>query len=178
MKNSKGQFWSFDIIFAIVIFGIAIILLSFEWFNISNQFAISSGNWVSNLQFEAQSIRGRLLSTGSPSNWASVINSTDVSTWNGISIGIATENGTISMRRLMSFVAMSDYNYQATKQNLGVAFDYYVVLKSKTLNVSAGLNPGTNNATSIQVLKVPTEIDGESAQLEIMAWTNSTFGIN
>ena len=40
-KNMKMQFWSFDVIFAIVIFSVAITILAFTWYDINNQLSLA-----------------------------------------------------------------------------------------------------------------------------------------
>ncbi len=80
----RAQFWSFDVIFAVVIFGTALVLLTFVWTSISNQYSLSYGLGSANLQAQLQSLQNRILGPGTPSNWNSVLNVSNTMTWSNI----------------------------------------------------------------------------------------------
>ncbi len=174
----KAQFWSFDVIFAMVIFAVAILILTYVWYNINNQFSLAYGNGVGNMEEQLNELSVRLLSAGSPPNWNSVVNVTNTSTWSNVSIGLGSgQSKVLSMQKIMTFSSMANYNYQATKQPLGIGFDYYILITGKNFVIPIGLNPNTNGAVTVQVQTEPVIIDGNSATIKIMVWTNSSFGI-
>ncbi len=178
----KAQFWSFDVIFAIVIFSIAITILAFTWYQINSQLSIAYGNGATVMQLQASSLASTLLSPGSPSNWNSYVNTTNQSTWSDIGIGIGSNTSSIDSNKLYTLMSMSNYNYQATKQALGIGFDYYITITSQTssggaLNISIGENPGTHNALTVYVEKRSSYIDGTPVQVTIELWTNTPFGV-
>lgn len=177
----KGQFWSIDLVFAIVIFAGAIAMLSIAWSDINSQFASSYGFGVGIMQVQLNGLIQRLQSQGTPPDWNSVVSVNSVSTWTNTSIGLESPSGTsISRSKMLAFLAMADTNYQSTKQLLGVGYDYYVTISSQgQYNVSIGLNPVTRNATAIQVATVPIVFDnGQTGSMRVIVWTNTTFGVS
>jgi hypothetical protein len=178
----KAQFWSFDIVFAIVIFGIALVLLTFVWTSISNQYSLSYGMGSANLQAQLQSLQNRLLGTGTPSNWNSAVNVSNTLTWSNVSIGLGTGNGTaLSQGKVMTFLAMSGHNataYQATKPLLGVGYEYYIVLYGSNMTMSLGMSPYRTTPTEMQVATQSATLNGAPVTIRIMVWTNKTFGVS
>jgi hypothetical protein len=176
----KAQFWSFDAMFAMLIFLFAIVMLSFVWYNISNQLPLAAGYGPNGMLLQLNLLQAELLSSGSPSGWASSVNITDPNTWSNISIGIGTGSGTgVSYSKLMELDAMSNYDYNATKGALGIGFDYYITVRSDTIpmDIRIGRDPANSGTTSVQVAHEGVVIDGEPAEATITLWTNSTFGI-
>lgn len=176
----KAQFWSIDVIFAIIIFTGAMIALSIVWLNVNNQFSASYGYNIGSMQAQLNSLIVRMQSTGFPQNWNSQVTITNPSTWTNVTVGLGSQSGgSISTEKLMTLVSMSDSNYQATKQPLGVAYDYYITLSSPYgYNITVGKNPLTNNALAIQTATVPVVLDnGQPASVQVMVWTNTTFGV-
>jgi len=174
----KAQFWSFDIIFAIIIFVFAVVILTLVWINISDEFAISYGTNLIRMQSQLQTLSVQLVSKGVPSNWNSVMNLSSSNSWENFSIGLS--NGTadaLSQQKVNAFYNMSLTNYQATKPPLGVAYDYYIVIKGNGINTTIGTTPTTTNVTSVQVTNVPAVLNGNPVQIKIQLWTNSTLGI-
>lgn len=189
----RAQFWSFDVIFAIVIFGTAIVLLGYVWNTMSNQYALSYGMGSANLQAQLQSLQNRLLGPGTPPNWNSALNVSNTLTWSNVSIGLGTGNGTaLSPGKLMAFMAMSDYvpantpanspyyssSYQSTKQLLGVGYEYYIVIYGSNLTMSFGAPPFGSKSTATQVATQYATLNGAPVRVRIMVWTNKTFGVS
>ncbi|MGC8669552.1 MAG: hypothetical protein ACP5TL_00135 [Candidatus Micrarchaeia archaeon] len=176
----KAQFWSFDVIFAIVIFGVAITIIAFTWYQISTQLSLSYGNGAAIMELQADTLAKSLLSEGYPSDWESLINTTNSSTWKYVSIGILNRTG-ISIKKLYAFMSMSNSNYQATKQALGIGFDYFIVIESKLynngINITIGRNPAKNNALTIYVEKRSSFINGVPVEINIYLWTQTPFGV-
>ncbi|MGC9099553.1 MAG: hypothetical protein ACP5HW_03365 [Candidatus Micrarchaeia archaeon] len=172
----KLQFWSFDVIFAMIIFGFAITILAFVWYSINNQFSLAYGYGVSSMQIQAQTLANRLLTPGVPSSWSSLVVANNPSTWGNITIGLMGANG-VSLDKLATLESMSLYNYQATKQAMGVGFDYYIVIKYDGLSFGIGSNPYTHSALSIYVVNKPIMINGMPASMQVMLWTNTSFGV-
>ncbi len=173
----KAQFWSIDVIFAIVLFSIAIVIITFVWYSISNQFAIANGYGVGSMQAQLQGLESRIVSQGHPSYWNSAVDVSNTITWANMSVGLADGQGSLSTGKIMTLMAMASTNYQATKQDLGVGYDYYIVIKSNTFNVNMGLNPKGHNATSIQVATLPIVAGGSPGYMQLLVWTNTTFGV-
>jgi hypothetical protein len=179
----KAQFWSFDVIFAVVIFSIAITILAFTWYNINNQLSLAYGNSATIMQLQSLSFAGTLLSPGSPPNWDSDVNTTNINTWNFTSIGIGSANGTgISSKKLYTLMSMANYNYQATKQPLGIDFDYYITVTGTSsnggsLNATIGISPSKGHALTVYVEKRSSFIDGNPVQIVIYLWTNTSIGV-
>ena len=177
----KVQFWSIDMVFAIIIFSGCIILLSFVWSSINSQFSSSYGYSIGIMQIQLNNLVQRLQTAGSPSNWNSMISVNTVSTWGNVSVGLESSQGggVLSRNKLFSLMAMSNSNYQSTKQLLGVGYDYYIILSSQgQYNISVGLSPFAQNATAIQTATVPIVMDnGEPGSMQVMVWTNTTFGV-
>ncbi|MGC8495855.1 MAG: hypothetical protein ACP5MX_01450 [Candidatus Micrarchaeia archaeon] len=179
----KAQFWSFDVIFAVVIFSIAITILAFTWYNINNQLALAYGDSATIMQLQAESLADTLMSQGNPPNWYSIINTTNVNTWNDTSVGIGEGNGNgISSARLYALMSMASNNYQATKQALGIGFDYYIRINSTensgaNINIGIGSNPATGHALTVYVEKRSSILDGTPVQVTIDLWTNTSLGL-
>jgi len=178
----KAQFWSFDVIFAMVIFGTAIVILTFVWSGASNQYSLAYGLGVVNLQAQLQGLQNRILMQGTPSNWNSFINVSAPSKWPSMSIGLGTGNGTaLSPNKILTLMAMSSHNatsYQATKSLLGVGYDYYIIIYGDNVNIRLGMAPYKYKATAIQVASQSASLNGMPVKMQIMVWTNKTFGVS
>lgn len=179
----KAQFWSFDVIFAIVIFGVAITLLAFVWTGINSQFALTYGFGIVNIQAQLQSLQARIISPGGPANWNYIVNTTNTLTWSNLSIGLGTGNGTsLSVDKAMTFMAMANHNmtaYQATKPLLGIGYDYYITIYYLgNVTMPLGLSPVGLGPTAIQVATQSATMGGVPVQMQIIVWTNKSFGVS
>lgn len=175
----KAQFWSFDVIFAIIIFSFALTIIGLAWFSLNNQLSLAYGGASFIAQLQAHSLAQNLLSVGSPVNWQSVVNTTNTMTWTSVGIGLgnSSSGGQLSTKKLYTLMAMANYNYQATKQELGVGYDYFITITGKQFNITMGRNPLTNNAVSIYVDKRSAFIGSSPVVIEAIVWTNTTLGI-
>ncbi len=176
----KAQFWSIDLVFAIIIFTAAMLLLSLVWLSVNNQFSVTYGYGIGVMQSQLSSLTQRLQTPGSPPNWNTAISENDISTWGNASIGLAHGNtSTISQQKLLAAVAMSNTNYQQSKQALGIGYDYYITVSAPDdYNVSFGLSPSGRNPKAVQVASVPVTLDnGETATMRAIIWTNTSFGV-
>lgn len=174
----KAQFWSFDIIFAIVIFIFAVVLLTYVWINISGEFAISSGQNIAQLESELQTIGTQLISQGSPTNWYTKVNLGSPYSWSNVSIGLGNgTEGALSIGKISTLENMSLTDYQETKPSLGIAYDYYITINGTDINIAIGHNPAITNVTAVQVLTEPVVVNGRPAEMQIELWSNSTLGI-
>ena len=178
----RAQFWSFDGIFAMVIFVTAIVLLILVWNNLSGQFSLAYGFGVVTMQAQLQSLQNRIVTQGTPANWNSFVNVSKPSTWSNISIGLGAGSGaSLSTSKIMTFMAMSDCNtitYQATKPLLGVGYDYYITISGGNTTLAFGVPPYSYRATSIQVARQSVVVNGVPATMQIIVWTNKTFGVS
>ena len=174
----KAQFWSFDIIFAMVIFMFTLVILSFVWYNIGNQLTTASSLGGALAQLQLQTLSNILMSPGTPTDWESWVNATNTLTWNNVSIGLGTGMGnSISPSKVATLMAMSNYNYQDSKSVLGVSYNYYITISSQNMHITLGRNPQYGNPTSVQVESQSVFINGEPANMQVLLWTNTTFGI-
>ncbi len=182
-KTFKAQFWSFDIIFAIVIFTVAMTILAYTWYNIDNQLALSYGSGTETMQFETQVLTERMLTPGTPADWNALVNTSNVSTWKDISIGLTTSSNssTISPSKVYTLMAMANYNnsdYQATKSVMGIGYDYYITITGKDVNIRIGENPATHNALTTYVYKARTVFGTEPVLMKVIVWTNEPVAIS
>ncbi|MDE1854776.1 MAG: hypothetical protein KGH57_00435 [Candidatus Micrarchaeota archaeon] len=177
----KAQFWSFDVIFAMIIFGSALILLTFVWVNVSSQYNAAYGYGIQTMQAQLQSLQSRILTQGVPSNWNSVVNVTNTSTWSNVSVGLGTgAGGQLSQGKIAALVAMTSYNtitYEATKPLMGVGYDYYITINSGSFTVAMGLYPYTRNPYALQVARQSAVLNGMPVSVQIIIWTNKSFGV-
>lgn len=182
-KTFKAQFWSFDIIFAIVIFTVAMTILAYTWYNIDNQLALSYGSGTETMQFETQVLAERMLTPGTPADWNALVNTSDVSTWKDISVGLITSSNssTISPQKVYTLMAMANYNnsdYQATKPVMGIGYDYYITITGKDVNIRIGENPATHNALTTYVYKTRAVFGTEPVLMKVIVWTNEPVAIS
>lgn len=177
----KAQYWSIDMVFAMVVFTIAIIILATVWQKTNSEFSVTYGFGVGSMEQQLLSLQQRILSPGYPASWNSFISVNSVSQWDNVSVGLGSGNSsTLSSQKAMELMAMTNTNYQATKQPLGVGYDYYITIFSPNqYNISIGENPITNNAVAIQTATIPVIIDnGAAGTMRISVWTNTTFGVS
>jgi hypothetical protein len=175
----KAQFWSFDAVFGIILFILGLIILTYAWITISNGYSSVSSNNAGSMQSELTKLNYLIFYPGNPSNWDSVINVSNPTTWSGISAGFGrlSNPNDLSQSKLLSFWAMSNINYSLTKETLGISYDYYINISSNNFNLDLGRNPVSFNPTSIDVVSEPVIINGYPAKLTLEVWTNTTFGI-
>lgn len=177
----KAQFWSFDVIFAIIIFSFAITILTYTWYTLNNQLSIGYGNGSGIMQTQLQQMSGMFFSQGQPSNWPATINTTNAITWRFVSIGIGSANNgyVISPAKLSAFQSMSNYNYQATKQELGIGYDYFITIKQLApggaINMTIGRNPASYDALTAYVDREYGTLGGIPVAVQITIWTNTTL---
>ena len=178
----RAQFWSFDVIFAMIIFGSALILLTFVWVNISSQYDTAYSFGLETMQAQLQSLQSRILLQGVPSDWNSAVNITNTETWSNVSVGLGTGAGSaLSMNKIATLAAMSNYNtitYQSTKQLLGVGYDWYIALNYSNSTLAAGLYPYTRDPYAIQVARQSAVLNGVPVSVQIILWTNKSFGVS
>ncbi len=173
-KKLKMQFWSLDIVFAIVIFGIVLTILLYIWFSVNSNLTAAYSNLNMILQTQNYQLSQNLLTPGVPNTWQSSINTTNALTWNGITIGLATSQRNInfSVSKIYALMAMANYNYSYTKQILGLSYNYYIVITGASLNLSIGKNPKLNNALTINIEQKSIFIEGTPATLKTIVWTD------
>jgi hypothetical protein len=178
-KDFKAQFWSFDIIFAIVIFSVALTILTFTWFNISNQLAISYVGSGALLGLQTQALATSLLSTGSPPNWQSAVSLGGAATWAQVSVGLGSSQDkmSISARKLYTFIAMAAQNYSATKQLLGIGYNYYITITGGPYNIAIGENPTTFHALNTYIVTSGSNIGGTPVIVRTMLWSNKPIAV-
>ncbi len=179
----KAQFWSIDAVFAMVIFTGAMLILSIVWLGVSNQFSSEYSYGVGAMQFQLIGLVQKLQSQGTPPNWDSVlVSGSHGSTilFRNATVGLEYGNsGELSVNKIIALEALSNINYQATKQILGVGYDYYIRFYSSQYNMSIGMNPIVGNAVAIQTATVPVILNnGQSASMQVMVWTNTSFGVS
>ncbi len=177
----RAQFWSFDVVFAMIIFGSALVLLTFVWMEISGQFSLSYGLGSQTIQLQLQSLQRRILLPGNPSSWYSQINTTNTLTWNNISIGLGTGTGSqLSPGKIATFASIGNYNsvsYQATKPLLGIGYDYFIIINSTNYTMTIGKSPFAYNPYAMQVARQSATLNGAPVRIQIILWTNKSVGV-
>ncbi len=177
----KAQFWSFDAIFALILFLSVIIIMSYVWSTMNSQLSVASGSGPSDMQAQAQTLAVALASQGYPENWYSGLNLTTPSSWGNITIGIGTGQGSnLDYRKIVAFIGMSSYSYstyEASKSLLGISYDYYVVINNGDMHITMGRNPENYSATSVQVVDRSVVLNGRPAQMQVELWSNTSSGI-
>ncbi len=178
----RGQFWSFDVIFAVIIFSFAITILAFTWYSISSQLALGYSNGAGIMQQQLQSLSQSILSPGVPSYWQGTVNTSNSLTWSGVYAGLAeNQSGAVlSPAKVYALMSMSNQNYQATKQVLGVGYDYYITIKSNPaigsgINISIGSSPFNKGALTIYVNNRNAVMNGVPVNVRMLLWTNRTL---
>ncbi|MGC8478708.1 MAG: hypothetical protein ACP5NE_02160 [Candidatus Micrarchaeia archaeon] len=179
MQYLKAQFWSFDLIFSIIIFSVALTILTFTWFGVNSQLSLAYGNGATLMQLQASTFAQTLMSPGAPSDWAGLVNTTNPSTWGPVSIGLASRPGstTLSLQKIYAFMSMANANYQATKPYLGIAYEYYVVIKGPAFNITIGSSPSQGKALTTYVVKKSVVVDGSPAVMDVIVWTNKPLAV-
>lgn len=162
----KLQFWSIDFIFSIVIFGVMISILFYAWFNLNTEMS-SSFNNNQVMQIQAQAFVSKLLSTGSPSNWYSYVNTTNPATWQYIQIGLVSSGSEISTQKLFALMAMSNSNYTISKEALGISYNYYIQVYNSQFSLDFGVNPKANSSINVYSTERNILINGNPAVLKI-----------
>src|SRR5271157_6372527 len=89
-RNFKAQFWSFDLIFSVVIFSFAITVLAYTWFSLNSQLASQYGSTAALLQQQTAVLSQNLMSPGVPQNWPGAVNTLNIASWSGMSIGLSS----------------------------------------------------------------------------------------
>ncbi len=193
-KNTRAQFWSLDAIFAMVLFAVVITVITFIWLNLSAQLGVTSQSGGILMQEQEQTLLGTLLTTGSPTNWPSYINTTQpqvqllpssapqITQWSSVSIGLAAAPGSqeLSTQKIYALLAMANHNqsdYQATKSALAIGYEYYIIIKGGSFNITIGENPVTNNAVSVYTGSESALLNGQPAQLQVDVWTSGPVAI-
>lgn len=165
-----------------VIFGTALVLLTFAWSSMSGQLSSTYGLGLQNMQAQAQSLQSRILTPGSPQDWASQVNISNTGSWSNVSIGLGTGSGSqLSLAKIYTLAAMTNHNstsYQATKQLIGVGYDYYIVISTGNVTLAMGSYPFNKNPYAIQTATKSATLDGRPATVQIMIWTNKSFGVS
>jgi hypothetical protein len=178
----KAQFWSFDAIFAMVIFSSALLIITFVWISVSNQFSLAYGMGLQTMQAQLQSLQAQIVTPGVPADWNAFVNVSNTITWKNLSIGLGTGSGSsLSLSKIMTLMSMSGYSpasYQATKTLLGVGYDYYIVINGTSSTMTMGLPPYNLNPYAIQVARQSAVLNGVPVRVQVIVWTNKSFGVS
>lgn len=181
--HMRAQFWSFDLIFSIVIFSVALAVLAYTWFVINNQLSLNYSGASTIMSLQVQGLAGTLLSTGSPYDWQSYVNMSDSSSWHDLGIGLALAPGSsnLSVGKLYAMAAMANRNttdYLALGSALGVGYDYYIQVRGAGYNVTMGRDPLTGNALTTQVVNEGATIGGTPVVVRVVLWTNKPLVVD
>lgn len=154
------------------------VVLTFVWVNINNEFSITASSNVGHMQSQLVESGVQLMAPGYPSNWEQTVNINNAENWTNISIGLGNGTyGDLSDRKIGALSLMSEFDYQATKAPLGLAYDYYITITGSGTAYSAGINPSSENVTSVQVERFPAILNGRPVTVQIQLWSNSTLGV-
>ena len=179
LRIMKGQFWSFDVIFAIIIFSVVLVIITLSWNNISNQISLSYGNNAELMQIQAASLARTLLLPGTPTSWNTEVNTTNTITWSNLTIGLTDNIGdnNISSSKLYTFIAMANYNYSDTKSALGIGYDYYITISNEEMNITIGENPNTYNALDVYSYRESGSLNNMPVMIDVMLWTSQKLAV-
>jgi hypothetical protein len=110
------------------------------------------------------------------------VNISNTGSWSNVSIGLGTGSGSqLSLAKIYTLAAMTNHNstsYQATKQLIGVGYDYYIVISTGNVTLAMGSYPFNKNPYAIQTATKSATLDGRPATVQIMIWTNKSFGVS
>jgi hypothetical protein len=175
----KAQFWSFDLVFAMVIFMSAITILAITWLNISNQLSISTGGITTLMQLQAQQIGQNLVSQGTPGNWEGLVNTSAPATYSKIAAGLASSQGSssLSSKKLYTLISMVNQNYSDAGLTFGATYDYYIIINGGGLNVTMGRNPTTNGAVTTFVSTRSAFINGIPVIIKVYLWSSNPSAV-
>ena len=174
----KAQFWSFDILFAIIIFVFAMVILTYVWTNISGQFSLATSGNLQHLQSQLQSLSTSIYSQGQPADWNASVDVGSPSAWQNISVGLGNGTyGSFSSNKITTLESLSSANYQDLKPALGIAYNYYITILNGGNTIGIGMNPAYMNATSVQSVTLPAVLNGNAIQVRIELWSNSSLGV-
>jgi hypothetical protein len=173
-REYKAQFWSVDIVFAIVIFTIAITILAYTWFNINQQLSLSYSNDGFIMQLQAAKLTNELFTPGFPTYWQNIDNTTKTNTWNGTSIGLVGTAGSADFisNKIYTLQGMSNDNYSLVQQFLGVSYNFYIIISTSSYNITIGENPITNGALTVYLNQRSALVDGTPAIVYVYLWSN------
>ncbi len=175
----KAQFWSLDIVFAIVIFSVALTILAYTWLNVNTNLSLSYGNANFIMQTQAQIVARNILTPGYPSNWQSIVNTTNPSTWIGVSAGLSVSEGSteLSIAKIYSLQSMAAYNYTQSEEALGASYNYYIAIDTSAYNITIGKNPLQNGAVTIVTTDEGAFINGVPARVAVYIWSSSKTSV-
>ena len=176
----KGQFWSFDVLFALIIFSAAMTILAVAWLDLSSGLAITTGGVSYIMQLQAQAVAQNLMSPGSPGNWPSLINPTAQSTWSGVGAGLTSSLGSASLSsaKIYALQSMANYNYTAAGPEIGTTYNYYIMITGSAVNITIGRNPTTSNSVTTFIAKRSALLNGVSAQVVVYIWSGSVSSVS
>ncbi len=179
-KYSKGQFWSFDIVFAMVVFMAAITILAATWLSISNQLALSSSGIIDLMQLQVQQVAQNLVSAGTPVNWQSIVNTSQPSTFSSVSAGLATSIGSssISSAKLYTLMSMINKNYSLAGVAFGATYDYYINVVGGPVNVTMGKNPITNGSVTTFISTKSAFLNGVPVTIKVYIWSSHPSAVS
>jgi len=175
----RAQFWSFDALFAMIIFVAAITILSLAWFNISTELSLSSGSISYIMQLQSQAVAQNIVSAGSPQNWQSIVNLSAPITWERVGVGLASSQGSSSLSpaKLYALQSMVNSNYSTAGLELGTDFNYYITIDSSQFNVTMGMNPVTSNSVTTFLNRKSAYINGVPVEISVYIWSGSTSSV-
>lgn len=177
MGKMRLQFWSFDIVFAVIVFSAALAVLVYEWSSIESQLSLGAINTQETMQLQAQAVSRSIFTVGWPADWEGVVNVSNSLTWQGVSVGIGTGNGTrIAPGKLAALISMVQTNYQATKQPLGLSYDYYIRISSPYINLSIGRDPAPSKAATVYSAQADGYINTDPVIVTLLVWSNTIYG--
>ncbi|MEM2175275.1 MAG: hypothetical protein QXI58_06615 [Candidatus Micrarchaeia archaeon] len=167
-KSLKGQFFSYDAIFASVLFGIVLSLIFVYCISLKNV-AFSEVNEMFSM---ALSFSDSLMKPGNPQNWVDVYNN-DIKNLPQISSIGLTKGYTyeIDLQKFESFsnLASNDEGYNKIKENHALYFyDFYVELNYENMEMTAGKKP--ESPISKVFFTKPVVVNGKSGNLTITIW--------
>ncbi len=59
-----------------------------------------------------------------------------------------------------------------------MGYEYYIVMYGNNMTMSLGVPPYSNKATASQVAMQSATLNGAPVRVQIIVWTNKTFGVS
>ena len=75
-------------------------------------------------------------------------------------------------------MAMENYNYEATKQELGIGYAYFIIISGRNVNATIGHNPVKYGALTTFVTKETGTLGNQPVNIKIEVWTNKPIAVS
>jgi hypothetical protein len=144
----KGQVWSYDLIVASIIFITAMAILAYFWWSARTNMSENKDAIIR----ESLKVSDVLMSPGIPSNWNTLVNISNQSTWSNVQqIGLAESwtNQSLSLDKVYKLTNMSIINYSYVQSKVRSSYDFYLEFKFRNTSNNNLEQPVLMNNTAL-----------------------------